>query len=123
MHDQCIQFAKVLAEPWTENWEASQASLSQAYEQLREIDQNLSETKAPTEPTWVLADDLQFLVHSLEIAARGASNHSPPTGAGPYYEGVARAISDQLYEGDVLSDIVELAMKVGAVTTTTGYGE
>jgi hypothetical protein len=122
LYDQCDQFKEVLFEPQTENWSPTLSSLQRAYEGLQEIDKSLSEAKPPTERTRTLSGGLQLLVHGLEVATRESLNISPLSDSALYYRAAAGVIGDQLYGGDVYSGVVSLAMKLGAVTTTTGLG-
>jgi hypothetical protein len=122
LFDRSYQFEQVLFGPYTENWSPSPSSLQQAYESLQEIDKNLSEVRPPTQLTRELTDRLQLLVYGLEVATREALNISPPSDSGLYYEAAVSVISTQFVHGDVLGDIANLAMELGAVTTTTGLG-
>ena len=122
LFDQSYQFEQVLSEPYTENWSPSPSILQQAYETLQEIDQNLSQAEEPSKRTRALADRLQLLVYGLKVATREALNISPPSDSGLYYEAAVSVISTQFVHGDVLGDIANLAMELGAVTTTTGLG-
>ena len=122
LYQQCDGFKEVLSEPQTENWSPTRSSLQDALAKLQEVDKSLSQMKAPTERTRRLAAGLQALVRGLKGVVPEALNLSPASDAASYYRASVGAISYQLYEGEVYTGIVDLAMQLGVVTTTTGYG-